>query len=847
MKLIFSILRSDASAKEYTCEADKVTFGRADDCEVVLDSDIVSGRHAYIEPYLDRYRLCDLDSTNGTKLNGLSVTGSVYIQPDAEIEFGDGGPRIKILALEESVAPSAAAEPAVAEESDGSTASDNDRGDCSGNGLVSKNSIIATAVAAILLILAFFLWPRTDENETQSAQSDLASTGEAVREESAAGQTPASDLKREPSFRTEREGTSYRNDQREAKASQPEAFSSSEADVLNTAKSRLVWIGIRTGEGQKQSVVPLCSGWCLSNSEIVTAADAVAPLAGNEERAVVYSELLTDDSYLPVQKITFPKPYTAKDTTFDVRQQNNVARILLADALPLPNDATPGPLSEAEWRHAVSKGSSLKLLRCGFEIPSDEQRVSSVNMPKITSSFIHVTGAAKSNGGKHLPVMKCVGQPSKESITGQLIVQQDGRPLGTAVQLSATEFQLVPADRLEHYKFAEAAKHEVADLEDELSLEERRQQLAQRVAKIRELRDWAFQRFDEPTRGKTRIDNFSEKVTEARTIRRDVLSHLINLPPSENTKDIWSGKGMNVLLDHLGPVALQHAERLQGVSGESLTETADPDKMQYLANLANGLRVPKMHLMNIQCQQGMTGQPLQVELAFDREIRQQILLLDWPAWFRLNKEFHQPLKRIEAARDAYIKSAGSGDYSAAVELQHAVESIEQKFAEASRSHYVSLGQRISEGKKASKNMGTREIYRAKAFLQTLRYSIGRFIEIDHFPDNDQYLIQLQDYEHPNGIPIVILLAAMQERGLRFAKATRSSELSRGFIFDSMRDYYVDLFSLYATIQDAESQAELVQKSHSLNILDEIVGFFGSRDLSFSFFDKKLGVKLEKAP
>ena len=160
-----------------------------------------------------------------------------------------------------------------------------------------------------------------------------------------------------------------------------------------------------------------------------------------------------------------------------------------------------------------------------------------------------------------------------------------------------------------------------------------------------------------------------------------------------------------------------------------------------------------------------------------------------------------------------------------MELQASVDAIEKQFAAAHRTHFRILGGRIPEGETRSRTTGTREMYRCDTFLKTLRYSIARFIETDQFPDADQYSIHLEDYDHPKGIPIVTLLAAMQQRGLRFANAARASEVARGFIFERMRDYYVDLYSMYAALEQNEKNLQdvnaLIDQSHTVNALQMV--------------------------
>ena len=58
------------------------TIGRASLNHVVIDNPAVSAQHAIITRFDDSYRLKDLNSTNGTLVNGVSVS-------DAELKDGD--------------------------------------------------------------------------------------------------------------------------------------------------------------------------------------------------------------------------------------------------------------------------------------------------------------------------------------------------------------------------------------------------------------------------------------------------------------------------------------------------------------------------------------------------------------------------------------------------------------------------------------------------------------------------------------------------------------------------------------------------------------------------------------
>lgn len=64
------------------------TIGRDRDCDFVLADLTVSRRHARLERDGDGWLLADLDSTNGTRLNGWRVTEPVLLRAGDKVSFG---------------------------------------------------------------------------------------------------------------------------------------------------------------------------------------------------------------------------------------------------------------------------------------------------------------------------------------------------------------------------------------------------------------------------------------------------------------------------------------------------------------------------------------------------------------------------------------------------------------------------------------------------------------------------------------------------------------------------------------------------------------------------------------
>src|SRR5690348_10285977 len=82
------ILTTEAQGKvAYEFAEGSITIGRAPDNMIVIDDPSVSNRHALLELTGETYRLKDLDSTNGTKVNGVPITETV-LRFDDRVRFG---------------------------------------------------------------------------------------------------------------------------------------------------------------------------------------------------------------------------------------------------------------------------------------------------------------------------------------------------------------------------------------------------------------------------------------------------------------------------------------------------------------------------------------------------------------------------------------------------------------------------------------------------------------------------------------------------------------------------------------------------------------------------------------
>lgn len=82
------ILQEEETAGQtWVLDRDRVVIGRDPDCDVVLPSRLVSRQHAVVARDEAGYVLEDLESKNGTYLNGRVVAGTVRLQDGDEIQI----------------------------------------------------------------------------------------------------------------------------------------------------------------------------------------------------------------------------------------------------------------------------------------------------------------------------------------------------------------------------------------------------------------------------------------------------------------------------------------------------------------------------------------------------------------------------------------------------------------------------------------------------------------------------------------------------------------------------------------------------------------------------------------
>ncbi|HUA86334.1 MAG TPA: transglycosylase SLT domain-containing protein [Bryobacteraceae bacterium] len=94
-------------ATRYPIRKEVLRIGRSAENDIILhDEPLVSARHIEIRCAAGVYKLCDLESTNGTYLNGERITECV-IQAPASIRLGASGPELDFVLENAPVDPNA--------------------------------------------------------------------------------------------------------------------------------------------------------------------------------------------------------------------------------------------------------------------------------------------------------------------------------------------------------------------------------------------------------------------------------------------------------------------------------------------------------------------------------------------------------------------------------------------------------------------------------------------------------------------------------------------------------------------------------------------------------------------
>ncbi len=86
--LLITLQRDNGAAEQLRFTSPEVTIGRHPSCEWVLTNETVSSRHARLVYHHDQWWLEDLNSRNGTFLNGEALTAPAVLTDQDNIRCG---------------------------------------------------------------------------------------------------------------------------------------------------------------------------------------------------------------------------------------------------------------------------------------------------------------------------------------------------------------------------------------------------------------------------------------------------------------------------------------------------------------------------------------------------------------------------------------------------------------------------------------------------------------------------------------------------------------------------------------------------------------------------------------
>jgi len=84
------------NGERITLDTDSLKIGRQASCRVVFNDSNVSREHAQMRRSTDGWKLLDLGSTNGTKINGVKITEEQLLANGDELGFGTSSAKFEI-------------------------------------------------------------------------------------------------------------------------------------------------------------------------------------------------------------------------------------------------------------------------------------------------------------------------------------------------------------------------------------------------------------------------------------------------------------------------------------------------------------------------------------------------------------------------------------------------------------------------------------------------------------------------------------------------------------------------------------------------------------------------------
>jgi len=439
MQVSFSILRANGEAgKVYTAEGDAISFGRSDECDVQLDDNYVSGRHAEIRSIEGRFYLQDLKSTNGTWINQNRVDGRIQIEENTVVEFGKGGPQVRVVALLGQSAASAVAasfQPNAMQGRQNPVPAGSARTVDSRPGSSQNVNLMISGVAAVCVALIggiFLIRPFLPNRDSQPG-----SPAPVVDQANAAAEA------------NEKESVV---DSAEIPAQAADPVQAIDIETLGqSARHRCVWIGLKvTGDGN-DSVFPLCSGWCYSDHQIVTAGTVVAEFlsAGEALTLVVYSDRIADTAQSVTVKRSLIHPkFDVSNPQSPASMENNLGMLELAEPLPKTQALQLQVADDSELKTSLDSKLKSQLFQCGYSISLEGEPLSALTIPEYSCTSVSNEEFIPVSSEKILPLIRVRFEKSLSTMRGHVVLNSHGKIVGTLQHIDETNAIMIPVDRI---------------------------------------------------------------------------------------------------------------------------------------------------------------------------------------------------------------------------------------------------------------------------------------------------------------------------------------------------------------------------------------------------------------
>jgi pSer/pThr/pTyr-binding forkhead associated (FHA) protein len=488
MRFIFEVNPKDGTVSRWSRSAASVRIGRDPACDLALTNDMVSGQHASIEASGQLALLRDLNSTNGTFLNGRKINAPELISVNDVITLGIDGPTLTISALDE--ADAVPPQPPLQKVSAGATARPTTVriGRAPDNDIVLDDPSVSAYHARLVI-----------EREGIATLEDLGSTnGTAVgdlsrrigRAQISNGDTayfgsvplPADKLLRfnpgmpRPEARPQanivqqplaRKRISIRwillaaavvpitamgyfvatrqggraTDAKSADNSTVQQRDISQPDINDLARSKypaVVWLGIRRG-GQ---LFPRAAGWAVRPDAVVTTAAVVAELEKLSKEPGVEVVASSNDSVIGARSFQTHRDFSSSEPTSDASLHHNIGLVRLSG----PLEQTADPASPATVR---SLDSNTLLLLVGVFSNQNEADPLDRDKLKVQHALVTMREAGNDRGAspplRSLDISNSADQPGGRWLDGAPLFSGDGTVVGILSQ-SAGDSRMIPID-----------------------------------------------------------------------------------------------------------------------------------------------------------------------------------------------------------------------------------------------------------------------------------------------------------------------------------------------------------------------------------------------------------------